>query len=385
MDALGEFFHYNSTHRVWICKTCQWAVTPNRMSSHLASKHARHPSARTGAQRAAIYAEAMKVNPWDPAMEPFHIPPPDARPIHGLPVYNGYRCPEESCTYTAPQPCSIQNHRRQAHGPSTGRRGQPKREDRLKLQPVKCQRFFVSGIYSSYFVVTPAADERQIRQALEMKEADFIQAQVDLALLRSDGIAEAENEVAPTNNDETETSPWLELTRWPEYVRGHKFSEVASLAFPPSPVTEPVLLAVEHSVKRLVQLAFDSISSHRINAFDQVRINSFVQKPGIWERPIQIKLRPSTYSRYRQVWVRLLSFVYRTSRPDQRIELRHQFSTRQLAAMDEIERWARRLHQAEQVCPAQEVAVSGDRKLGTSTPGCGAARPCLSRPFDRAP
>ena len=146
------------------------------MLSHLASKHARHLSARIGAQRAAIYAEAMKVNLWDPALEPFHTPPPDARPIRGLPVYDSYRCPEESCTYTARQPSSIQNHRRQAHVSSTGRRGRLNREDRSKLQPVKCQRFFLFGICSSYFVVTPAADERRTRRALDMTESDFIQA-----------------------------------------------------------------------------------------------------------------------------------------------------------------------------------------------------------------
>jgi hypothetical protein len=180
-----------------------------------------------------------------------------------------------------------------------------------------------------------------------MTESEFIQSQVDLALLRSDGFAEAEDEIAPTDADETEASPWLKLTRWPEYTRGRGFTEVASLAFPPNPATEPILIAVEQSVQRLVQRAFDSVSSHRINEFDQVRINSFVQKPGVWERPIQISLRPKTYSYYRQVWVRLLSFVYRTSRPYQQIELRHQFSTRQLTAIDEIERWAKRLLQAE--------------------------------------
>jgi hypothetical protein len=114
-----------------------------------------------------------------------------------------------------------------------------------------------------------------------MKESDFIQAQVDLALLRSDGFAEAEDEIAPPDTDETEASPWLKLTRWAEYTQGHGFTEVASLAFLPDPATEPILIAVEQSVQRLVQRAFDSISSHRINEFDQVRINSFVHKPGV--------------------------------------------------------------------------------------------------------
>lgn len=371
MDATLELFHYNSTYQVWICKKCQSAVTPNRLVSHLARKHTHHPSARTSAQRAAIYDEVMKVHPWNPDEEPFQIPPPDARPIHGLPVYTGYRCPEETCTYVARQTGSVRTHRHITHGPSGRRRGRQRETDPVNptLQPVKCQRFFTSCAHSGYFEVLPAADERRTQQALDMKESDFIQAQVDLALLRSDGFAEAEDEVAPTNPDVTEASPWLELTRWPEYVRGYSFNKVASLAFPPDPATEPLLIAVERSVRRLIQLAFDSISSHRINEFDQVRINSFVQKPGVWERPIQIKLRPSTYSRYRQVWVRLLSFVYRTSRPNQRIELRHQFSTRQLTAIDEIERWAKRLLLVENrgTTPEAEITSPIDPQLGSAT------------------
>jgi hypothetical protein len=44
--------------------------------------------------------------------------------------------------------------------------------------------------------------------------------------------------------------------------------EVAELAFLPDPVTELVLVAVELSVRRLIQRAVDSISSYRINEFD---------------------------------------------------------------------------------------------------------------------
>lgn len=69
-------------------------------------------------------------------------------------------------------------------------------------------------------------------------------------------------------------------------------------------------MALELRVKRLIQRAFDSISFHHINEFYQVRINSIVQKLGVRERPIQIKLRTKTYTSYCQVWVRLLSFVY---------------------------------------------------------------------------
>ncbi|EAL89303.1 uncharacterized protein AFUA_6G14670 [Aspergillus fumigatus Af293] len=58
------------------------------------------------------------------------------------------------------------------------------------------------------------------------------------------------------------------------------------------------------------------------------------QAGSIWNRPIQIHLKPSTYQHYRQVWQCLICFAYRTSCPDQLIVLLHQLTTTQLAALD---------------------------------------------------
>jgi hypothetical protein len=145
---------------------------------------------------------------------------------------------------------------------------------------VSCQRFFLAGWGSTYFTVTPTTQVQRTRQALEMSEAEFVQSQVEEALRRSDGLTQAEDEIAPTQSDVdmTEVSLWLELTRWPEYVRGHAFGDLAALAALPDRTTEPTLRTVEMSIGRLIQAAFDSITNHRINEFDQVNINSFLQR-----------------------------------------------------------------------------------------------------------
>lgn len=373
MESIAEFFTYNTAHRFWICKTCHYMVVADQIHAHLAAKHTRHPSARTRAQRAAIQTEALKVHPWNPDTEPFDPPSPDARPIPGLTVHRGYGCPAPGCHYAGRHTETLRVHRRKAHGPSPvrpgGQRRGQKKDPLAALRPIYCQRLSSHGAYSRYFIVTPDPDELPNPQARVPKanDAEFIQAQVDLALLRSDGIAEAEDRIAPSEEDVTEASPWLELTRWPEYIRGHGFLEVAELTFLPDPVTEPVLVAVELSVKRLIQRAVDSISAHRINEFDQVRINSFVQRPRIWERPIQIKLRPKTYDRYCRVWVRLLSFAYRTSQPNQQVQLRHQFTTRQLGAIDDLQSVARRLLQADDSTLMQDVDTDPARHVGDQT------------------
>lgn len=79
-----------------------------------------------------------------------------------------------------------------------------------------------------------------------------------------------------TENDLMEASLWLNLTQWPEYTHRHTFFEVAELALLSDPVMEPILAAVELSIKRLIQCTIKSISSYHINEFNQVHINSFI-------------------------------------------------------------------------------------------------------------
>jgi hypothetical protein len=63
-------------------------------------------------------------------------------------------------------------------------------------------------------------------------------------------------------------------------------------------------------VKWLINQAYYTIADRRINKFNQVRINTFIPQLGIWNRPIQIHLKPSTYQHYRQVWQCLICFTY---------------------------------------------------------------------------
>lgn len=77
-----------------------------------------------------------------------------------------------------------------------------------------------------------------------MNESEIVQSQVDETLRRSDGIAEVEDTIAPVSSDVTETSPWLDLTRWPEYIREHAFSDVARLVLLPNLMAEPILVLV---------------------------------------------------------------------------------------------------------------------------------------------
>lgn len=86
---------------------------------------------------------------------------------------------------------------------------------------------------------------------------------------------------------------------------GHSPIRLACLILRPSPLLEQFTA----SIWRLLDQAYHAIQNSRINEFDQIQINTFFRRPRIWNRSIQIHLRPATYHRYRQVWQRLISGV----------------------------------------------------------------------------
>jgi hypothetical protein len=136
---------------------------------------------------------------------------------------------------------------------------------------VHCQRFYHVGTSSHFFEVTPlvARDRRPLPGSPLMTPAELIRARVDQALLAGEAAVEVEDGQVPAlATHPTEVSPWLELTRWPEYLRGQDLTAVALLGCLPNQETEPLLVQFSASVQRLVSQAYDAIQSGQINEFD---------------------------------------------------------------------------------------------------------------------
>ena len=353
-----DLFIYNPSYRVWICTgpRCRFAVSPRTLVTHLRSRHRSHPTAATTALCQAALTEMLK-QPWvDPTRERCPVPPTGGPPIPGLPVYKGYGCPH--CPYVCRMTETLRNHRGRAHRELDRKRyrgrqlvqlAQAQAQRRLADRVVSCQRFFPTAAGSHFFEVTYTTSNStgQPLQTATITQADFIRVRVEEALQEGLAAAEIQDRQFPENKHSTEVSLWLEMTRWGEYLRGQDMVAVALLGCLPDPTMETLLVAFTASVERLINRAYTTISDHRINEFDQVQINTFLRKPGVWNRPIQIHLRPSTYRQYCQVWQRLVCFTYRSSRPDQTIQLRHCLTTAQLAAMDQMEEYGNRWLQLE--------------------------------------
>jgi hypothetical protein len=172
--------------------------------------------------------------------------------------------------------------------------------------------------------------------ATTLSEYDYIRLQIDEALEEGDQEAKAREGIILDNATQTEVSPWLEMTRWPKYLKGHSFSEVAPLASPADSMSEPILVEFSNSLDRIVEEAHSSICNDKVNVFDQARINSFIQKRRAFDRTLLTKLRNSTYRRYKQVYERLLCFAFRTIQPANRVALAHRLTSCQLGHLDQM-------------------------------------------------
>ena len=130
------------------------------------------------------------------------------------------------------------------------------------------------------------------------------------------------------------------MTRWPAYLVGRDLQATATLILQPEPGSELVLHVLCQSLKRLVSDAYQSVCSDAIGVFDQIRINTFLQRPRAADRPLMIKLQKGTWRQYMRIWKALLCFVYRTQHND--TSLGHRLTPQQLCNLDEAVKHANR-------------------------------------------
>ncbi|KAL4947743.1 hypothetical protein BDW69DRAFT_189911 [Aspergillus filifer] len=97
---------------------------------------------------------------------------------------------------------------------------------------------------------------------------EFAQAKVKQALAAANKQEQAGAHRLSHVRHPTKVSPWLELTRWPEYLRGQDLATVVVLAELPDPATKLLLVAFADSMARLINCAYHTIRNHWINKFD---------------------------------------------------------------------------------------------------------------------
>ena len=304
MAAAREYFIHQPQLRVVICRKCKHAVYPDQIISHLRLSHRDLPLQ----DRLAI---ADDLRSWPDVLhssDSFTLPRSVDQPVPGLRLFvDGLQCQLQpgQCYFIARRIDGMKAHWRTAHQWSAGARGRP--SSRLQkekcaqrqseaLRPVRCQRFFSHGSHAQYFevlapMVTPMEEEPLASAGGSLSTAVLQQ----LAVIEEQQTSRSQIIEVPQSTKEV--SPWLELTRWPSYLRGHNFLDLAALVMLPDPELEPVLMTLCKSLERLVDDAYQSICSDCINVFDQARVNSFLERARAADRPLMIKLKKTTWRR----------------------------------------------------------------------------------------
>ena len=114
--------------------------------------------------------------------------------------------------------------------------------------------------------------------------------------------------------DLSQINPWLELTDWPNQLRGLNLVEIGPLAGPIQ-ATELALIRIKRIFYSIVESARLAVLKQEINIFDQAIVNSFREDRKRYTRPFAVRLLDSTYKRYIAIGTQLLAFIFRTNPP----------------------------------------------------------------------
>lgn len=360
LQPTQEVFQYLSPHRVLACRLCATGVPPSQLVSHLRTWHrGLNPLFRTPRLTAQWIREqllpSLPSQPIDPYKEAVRPPPCSSLPLSPLKVFVGYGC--SHCEYVCRGESDIRQHYNQTHAKVRRRRGGayttpgPARDQadqehygkQLPWQPVSYQRFFSAGGIKgnhSFRVQAAAAEEQETRprgNKLEVRnQADYIASAVFTKLTRLETSQPVPGCSISAPTVKSLVSPWLERTRWLQYLDGADLHELAQLVQIECVAPEPTLAVLFGAIDRLTDAACRSLSEDRLNFFGQKKIASFLPQRSGYSAPLVYKLQQATYKAYKLTWKRLLAFVARTSTPDRPSQLQHRLTPQQAALYDSL-------------------------------------------------
>jgi hypothetical protein len=257
-----------------LCTKCQFIVNPHNLAPHLRAAHARE--VKVIGQPATVLAEECHRRLGLGRLPSFNTriptPAPTTGPIAGLKLSRGYGC--HLCAVVRREVAGIAKHYTAKH-PFIRGRNQP-----VPWRAVHCQQFAFRGPNRYLFRVRPPSYEEQ---ELSARRTDVQHHQLRSVLQQEVLTHLDEQEAALTARQDhflvtatrTEVSPWLEMTRWHQYLRDHPLKDLAALTAPYDASIEYLLAIVCDSLKRNVEAAYRAVCEDRINPFDQCRINTF--------------------------------------------------------------------------------------------------------------
>ncbi|KAK3619415.1 hypothetical protein LTR56_024041 [Elasticomyces elasticus] len=288
----AEYSIHLPQHRIAVCRKCRHAVWPSQVTSHLRDRH----RPLTLPTRVAIAQDLLAWPDLCRNHDDFTLPCSLDAPLPGLAIRrDGLHCLLDSCTFIGRTQGTLRSHWHTAHKWSAGERPGGS-HCALRRAAIAERRHAAFRVHQHYFEVKCAPPTPPDVQTTPVHHTLATTNALAVANLRQEL---AEREHAQRQGDDwlrelpgaKEPSPWLRLTRWPVYLLGHHLPSVAALAAAPNRTKEPSLAVLCDSLDRVVRRAYQSVCDDEINAFDQVRINSFLQRPRAGGRLLQIDLQ----------------------------------------------------------------------------------------------
>jgi hypothetical protein len=253
----------------------------------------------------------------------------------------------------------------------------------VTTSPVACQTFYRSNFFR-YFVVQPVKGATQASIDTNPTSDTVSPAPLSLedhiTLKLGQKLGDAESFIQEDDRHHTQVSPWLDVTQWPRYTKGHNLYQAARLIRLPdsyrpadSATSQTVDLADRHlpvileSFDRIIEQARISLEEDRVNIFDQHRVNGFLSHRTA-HRPLLYKLKDETYKTYKKIWKQLLCFLYRLVWQHQKPALHYCLATAQTVALNSVvERAAEVMQDQDSSDGSHELAETQTQALDHAT------------------
>lgn len=349
---MDPYSQYLPAYRVIVCRQCSAGVWPTALSAHLRSEAHELTLHQTRSVIQDIADRQLDLCRSDELKTPVSLTPflPD------LPVYLDGQCcvlDPANCNYICCNEKVLRKRWKDQHDwtlcTGLGGSGASKREmfaERLHMgvrRPVPCQRLFSAGNGSHFFEVQvdPQIGAQRLTTNNSLNPITSAKEAMISEVEELEKKQQHAGNVFVGTSSAKEISPWLQPTRWLSYLDGHALGDAAKLAKLPTGGSEDELTQICKSIDRLVDGAIAAVQEDRVNPFDQMRINSFLQRPRVSDKPLAFKLQKSTYRAYRDVWEHLLYFAHRAAECSRLSRLRHRLTNGQ--AIEHVEMMRRKL------------------------------------------
>ena len=220
MISALDYFTCLPKYRVVLCKICHYCVWPDNACTHLREKHSRRPKA----ERALVCDELQAWQAVSHSHEHFRIPQVVDQPVQGLRLFQDEKQCElnsEQCTFVCRSMHSLKKRWRTVHKwTATGRRSGSSAAASLHVslqkqahtrKPIRCQRFFYTGRYTSYLIVLSEKRVEDNDPQCRTANQGSIAASVlrDLATIEQN--QEQQGNIASEETSERDTALWLQL------------------------------------------------------------------------------------------------------------------------------------------------------------------------------